>query len=368
MAVFPLHDISDTIDRYPHIKSLMKEYRIRFPGTYQILHLLANEHYPASEHLLKIIDAQIHLYGDCSFFRMIFRENDYFRFKDHLENIRLLDKLLNRFRKVIVADNLPGNQTRPDFIIPHNDVKLHIELYSPTDFYSFQFFSDYFRIELRYYPVDYGFDVSIEYENQRNGLLPDFYYKYQFDDIFEGETILKREVSNFLDRVFQKKPDAHNNYHEWGLGTETRPLTLQLKFNGYVDNKENRRIVISPPTASSDTILFFENIKTLRRSRWYPLIRNKMQKRQAGDKARNKVRILFINFSQCDMGWKEDILTPRFHNSFEEIVREINTSCDSYDVVQAVNIPLDIWGIPICFNLPDSYEHPFPATEIDPTR
>lgn len=362
MAIFPLDNIDETIANYPQIQNLLNQYNINYPGTYQILHLLGNEHYEGAKYLLKVIDGQIEKYGDCNFFKILFTEKDYFGFNRNLEEVRLLEILSGRFNNIEIGDNISDDSKKPDFIVSDGDNKIYFELYTPTDFYSFQFFHEFLRNELRYYPVEYGFDVLLEYDNSGKDFLPDFYYLYRFDDIYEGEKIIKNEIQNFLNNaIFKEKPGLNKKYI-WNIGTEEKPLNIEFTFRQFAEERAVRRVEWIHGTKSSDTILFFERLEVLRNSRWYPLFKKKIRKSQCGSSEPNKTRTLLINFSHCDMGWKEDICIPRFHNSFQEIMSEINEFGKYYDVIQAVNLPIPIWGIPIVFK--DNGIFTFPVTKV----
>ncbi len=302
----------------------------------EIVRLLDNTHYERVERLLDFVDRVVQAAGPIG--QRVLQQSDPFQFQQAFAEIFLfahLDLYLpNRVRGVAGGPH----EICPDIEVSGSNITAAFEVYCPLDQMGFQLVEEYTWTVLKYLDVNRGFTVEV---NMRLTKDSDRSYRYNVGDetvIRPWLTTLAKRAHGWLsvetpDRLL--RVDGPNG--EWFLEIRARELHT---------NPRKRRVIMSTPTCSTDSRLFFEcgTADDTARSKWGVKFSRKLARKQCGEPAADRLRILVVDFNLADTGWPDFIYWPQINERMAQAVRLIAVPLGNpspYDVVLPAQLGLD---------------------------
>lgn len=262
-------------------------------------------------------------------------------FLNQTDGMQLGGRLAEAFLYKHFSRHLPGcvhvpsaqkGESRPDLVVECKGVSLSIEIYRPIDVFGYQLLEEYLSRILKYLEVDKGFDIEIHISlNDQN----DRFFPYSV----EKESIVRNWLTDFSEQVLswisENQPKESINIE----GPKGSTWRVTLRMERVCNNRHDRNITKLSPTISTDARLMFDVGKPqdLALNYWWGrAVKNKMQKRQAGQyPGEGVVRILFLDFSGLDTGFRGFFRWPNITTQIDEAIRIISA---------------DI-GDPLCFDV-----------------
>lgn len=290
MIKYRLTDVGiNNLDNYNWIKNHFSlDKKGDFDGR-EIVRLLENPRY---NHITKTLE-MINDYGNVSgrIVKDIFTCNDPFNLTRLLAELSLFKHIYNIVGNNVIAIDPESNDRSADLFVQNDEMELYIEVYTPMDFYGFQYFDRLISSEIKNLDIDIGFKLNI---NQDADSL---FYAYDFPqhkEVDEWLTIFKTELLAWLKSA--KKSDCKTFQ-----GPKNR-IKIIIEIEKLYSNPEQRIIIGGAPTRSTDTITYFriEDPEKFADSEWGWKIDDKLKKQQAGKQNTNILRTLIINLSSSD--------------------------------------------------------------------
>lgn len=326
--------MSAALRRFPGIAGL-----VSLPGfrrsELEITRLLDNTHYQHVEQLLSFVDRVVHAAGPIG--QRVLQQSDPFQFHQALAELFLfahLDACLPNGVKPVARG---PSQICPDIEVARHGLTAAFEVYCPLDLMGFQLLEEYTSIVLKYLDVDRGFTVDADLRLTTDR---DPYYPYSIGD----ETVIRRWLTTLAEKA-----------RAWLGGTAPGHLLkvdgpngswfLEIRARELLANPRERLVTMSTPTRSTDSRLFFEcgTVDDTAKSEWGKKFSRKLAKKQCGEPAANRLRVLVVDFSLADTGWPDFICWPQINERMAQAVRriadELGDPCP-YDVVLPAQLGL----------------------------
>jgi hypothetical protein len=222
-------------------------------------------------------------------------------------------------------------------------LEVPIEVYCPVDFMGFQLVENYTSTLLKYLEVNRGFELEVELrptaEFDFYFLYYDFYFPYWFDEEQEMRRwlrMLANEARAWLNADDVRSPLIVKGPNEKWF--------LKVRADALFTDPRNRLIRMSTATRSTDSRLFFEigTAKDTACSPWGKKLKRKLEKRQCGDPASDRLRILVVDFRLAETGDAGFICWPKIAARMKEVVHLLARSlCNPYDVVVPAKLGFD---------------------------
>ena len=277
------------IEKYPWLKVNFQIGKLGDKDDREIVRLLENTHYPNIVQCLHIINK----YGERSeeIVKNILNCNDSLSFGRYLSELFLFVFLVEKLDDNVKPIRRIENQKTPDISITSNDLEFLFEIFTPMDFYGYQAFTKLVTQTLKNLNIDSVFDIITKLESSN------FYYAFDFPnfrDVYKWIDNYEKEILIFL----QSAKVGHSFKRE--LFSES--IIFTSKLNKIYEDKNIRSVIFNESTRSNDTKLYFEidDPKYFAETQWGVKIKDKLRRKQAGDKRDGVIRILAINFSYSD--------------------------------------------------------------------
>ncbi|HEY0087750.1 MAG TPA: hypothetical protein VGB37_02840, partial [Candidatus Lokiarchaeia archaeon] len=216
--------------------------------------------------------------------------NDIMQFDRLLAELFLfvyLYKIHNANVKVLEQSN---KSRTPDFSIQFNSRELLLELFTPTDFYSFQLFKRKITQILKYLRIDIGYDLKVY------SIADSSFYANEFPEfikIIPWFYDFEKRISSWL--VMASKND------EMIIDSPISSLKIKVIINNLFHDRV-RQIIWSHSTQSTDTISFFRinDPEQFSLTEWGIKIKDKLNCQQAGPQDPRNIRLFLLNLSNSD--------------------------------------------------------------------
>lgn len=298
------------IEKYPWIQANFKIGKIGNTDDRDIIRLLENTHYPNITQCLNIIDK----YGERSdeICENILNCNDSISFGRYLAELFLFAYLVDNLDDNVNAIRRIEGQKTPDISVKNNGLEFLIEIYTPMDFFGYQTFSKLVIQTLKNLNIDHGFEIETKIESDN------FFYAFDFPDfrsVYKWIENYEAEMLQFLETA--KEGDSFDKE----LFSES--ITFTTRINEFNKDKHNRLVVLNESTRSNDTKLYFEidDPKYFAETQWGVKIKDKISRKQAGDKRESILRIIAINFSHSDTSNISFLNDKKY---YDNLVNDIN--------------------------------------------
>jgi len=278
----------------------------------EIVRLLDNTHYANVKNLLGFVDRMAPGAGTIA--QRVLKQTDPFQLRQAMAELYLLAHLQDHSSGTVRPAASASSVTHPDIEILLSDLDVMVEVYCPVDLMGFQLIEEYTSTLLKYVDVDRGFTLDVDLRLAKDS---DPFYPYGIGDekvIRPWLTTLADEVGSWLGAKVPRQlltvdgPDSN-----WYLEIRVREL---------VANPRERLVAMSTPTRSTDTRLFFEvgTVEDIARSEWGKRFSRKLWRRQCGNLAPKKLRVLVVDFSLADTGWPDFICWPEIVERMGQVV------------------------------------------------
>ncbi|MCL4502990.1 MAG: hypothetical protein M1438_14240 [Deltaproteobacteria bacterium] len=343
-------DVINALRDFPNLEkaiSLNKDGRSEL----EIFRLLNNTHYA---HITRLLEFVNRLLPSCGEISGKLLETKYpFQFEQILYELFLFNHLRMRLGNNVNPVRSSRTERIPDIEIGWQDKLIKIEIYTPNDFMGFQLLLENIRNLLKYLEIDRGFSLKISINP-----LHDFNNSSFYPYTIPKESEIYSWLNDFLSDVVLWLTSSSPNplFLKQGPGN----IITEIELIKLTNNEDERMIIITPSTRSTDTRLFFEcgTACDTANSQWGKKILKKIRKGQCGQPAENIIRILVINFALADTGWPEFIAWPQFTQRFRETLFILSGSIKEtspYDIVTPAQLNFDCcFGMPVYINMSKS--------------
>ncbi len=297
----------------------------------ELTRLLDNTHYSHIKKILNYINEYGLACGEIGLDLLIC--NDNFNLSRMLSELYLFAHIQSHAHFSISSIHPTNDTINTDFLITNTKINVYIEVYTPTDFYGYQYFYRNLLSLLKYLPIDLGYTIKIR------GDSSNFYHAYDFPREFrEIDEWLYQFQDNFIGWV---RDSSIGDFYTINSPADTVTLSFLLKEKNR--DCENRLIINGKPGSSSDTRLFFESndIESSSKSQWGNKIFGKLNKQQAGQPKGNNVRILLINFMLSDTADLSFLNEKRYSKNINDLVKYLADKIKPYPPYDIV-IPCDL--------------------------
>ena len=304
MLSYPItQDIHDARRRFPEIDRAVN---IPYSGRseLEIVRVLGNTHYEHLEQLLILLNK--HLPSSGTIGKRVVQQTDPIQFEQALRELFLLIHLQNVPEAQAKAVPARSRSKRYDIDLTASGLSAYIELYSPVDFFGFQFMKRFISPIFKYLDIDRGFEIDLQLKTSRD---MDGFYAYEVGyekTVRHWLTCLQSEAAKWITnaQAGHKRQFAGPTASVWLLAT------LREVYN----NEEKRDIRFALPSQSTDSKLFFTigEPEDTAESEWGRKLLDKLEKRQCGEPDLDYLRVLVVDFSHGRY-W-----LPRFYLSAED--------------------------------------------------
>lgn len=341
--------VKDAIDKFEWIKS---NYHIGQLGDFderELTRLLDNTHYPHIEKLLNFINTYGSASGEIG--KELLTCNDNLNLPRTLSELYLFSHIQNNVHFSISSIHPTRPNINTDFLVTNSDTNIYIEVYTPMDFYGFQYFFINLMSLLKYLPIDIGYAIQIR------GCSSNLYHAYEFPTEFRE---IDKWLYQFQDSIIIWLNDSAVG-DTFKISSPNKAVELSFLLKYLFPNYDERLITNGEPTRSSDTRLFFENqnAQTMAKSQWGLKIFNKMNKQQAGYPDKDIIRILLINFMLSDTADTSFLNEQRYSDNINRLVTHLAKQIEPYP-------PYDI-VIPCNLGLECGFAHPIILSDHSPS-
>lgn len=295
-----------------------------------ITRLLINTHYPYLLNILELINKYGNVIGEIG--DNLLKCNDSNNFTRLLAELYLFIYLHQKLGKIVVPIRTKSTTKSPDILIKTEDIDYLFEVYTPIDFYGYQYFHRYLPYVIKYLPVDYGYTIKINEEAIDSSFAYNFPDYKQVDKWFANfqKTLIKWLKTANCGNLFSiSGPNNANN------------ITVTLKELS--KNIDERCVISGGATRSTDTRLFFEskNVNIIAKSQWGIKIKDKLEKQQAGESKVGVLRILLINFSSADASEMTFLNETKYFKNLKNLIVFLSKDIKPYPPYDIV-IPCEL--------------------------
>jgi hypothetical protein len=346
---YPISDeVKQGLTRFPKIAAWL-QLPASGKSELEIVRLLDNTHYDHLEKLLGFVEHWIECARPIS--DRIMETKDPFQLDQALAELFLFAYLASELRDQVYAAQGRPDQSMPDIEVAWNGRSVLVEVFTPVDFMGFQLVDSHVTRILKYLDIARGYLIEVALRPAREH---DLWYVYAVED----EIRIRRWLREFADDakawLGQERPPRRRIIHgpegEWRVDVWLRELH---------DDPRGRLVVSTTGTHSTDTRLFFEcgTVENSAQSQWGKKLKGKLAKRQCGDPAPHKLRILVVNFGHASTGWPDFICWPEIAQRMAAVVKLLADDLGGalpYDLA----VPAQL-GIECCFG---------PMITLDPVR
>ena len=337
------NDCIKYLNRYNWISSNYFVGEVGSEDSREITRLLINHHYDGLRNILQLIDT----IGSCvgGITDKLFQCNDPMNFSRLLAELYLFNYLYRRVGNCVESNIEDSDGTTHDINVTLNGLHIRIEVYSPTESYSYQLFLNRVQSLLKNINTDFGFDLKIESESN----TVDYVYK------FPPFRIILKWLEKFEAEFIAWFESAGEN-HTKSFNSPLDGYVLNISINRKDDDVENRLIIWGGATYSTDLKLYFEiNDPTrLSKTNLGKNISEKLSKQQAGGSEENIVRILIINFALADSTDLSFLNNKKIRVNIENDLKLLASNIQPfppYDIVIPSDLGLDCgFSEPIIFD------------------
>jgi len=279
----------------------------------EIVRLLDNTHYEHVEKLLGFIDGMVPSAGTIG--QRVLKQADPFQLNQATAELYLLVHLQDRNPGIVRPVAGGSSDTHPDIEVLLSGLDVLIEVYCPVDLMGFQLIEEYTSTVLKYVDVDRGFTLDVDLRLTKDR---DPFYPYGIGD----EAVIRPWLTTLADKA-RAWLSAKVPGHLLTVDGPNGSWLLEIRVRELLANPRERLVTMSTPTRSTDTRLFFEcgTAEDTARSEWGKRFRRKLMRRQCGNPAPDRLRVLIVDFSLADTGWPDFICWPEIVERMGQVVR-----------------------------------------------
>lgn len=322
--------VRETLAIYPSIANAVDP--LSGPGSeLELVRLLDNTHYNGISTLLSFVDKWLD--QSQAIGRRLVREKHIFPFENQLSELYAFAHLRERLGSSVTAVS-PSGSIEHDIDVGRSEHIVRIEVYSPRDTFGFLLAERYLWSICKYIDVNCGFDLKVRWElkSPKSTFNPrDMYYPYDFpgeDVVHEWLRGIQGKVSSWLDT----RPAQGTRLVIDGPMDSISAIFGLNKLN---DKIADRSITFSSPSHSTDIKLFFrvKNLADRAKSSVGLRLADKLRRQQCGTAERDVLRLLVVNFSYTNCGWRDFINQDWFQSNFRELMMHYDDGKKHYDLV-----------------------------------
>jgi len=241
---------------------------------------------------------------------------------------------------VTAAPDLRGQRAN-DINVTLDSTQVLIEVFTPLELAGWQFFEANLSRALRYLDLERGYEIAFTVDATAD-LLDDpvrhFYYPY----FFPAEDLIRKWFARFLPAVrvwlLAERPDR-----VFSVPGPENVVQIELALEELHKDPLARLIHGTWGGRSNSTRLVFEQqANVIADGEWGRKLRSKLDRRQCGYAAPERLRLLVLNFNLGDESRFEFMNTERFATRFSESARLLVDPHDvPYDAVLPAVLGLD---------------------------
>ena len=336
---YPISDeVQQSLSRFPRIAARL-QLPARGSSQLELVRLLDNTHYHHLETLLDFVEFWLERAGPIG--DRVVKAKDTFQLNQALVELFLFAQLASEFGVQVHAAQGRPDQSVPDIEVTFDGRGICIEVFSALDFMGFQLLNTHVTRILKYLDISLGYVIEAALRPAREH---DSSYPYLVEDENTVRDWLREFAADTKAWLEQQRPPKRKV-----INGPRGKWRIDLWLREWHDDRRVRMVVSSTGTYSTDTRLFFEcgTVNDTARSQWGKKLTSKLAKRQCGDPAPDKLRMLVVDFSQASTGWPDFICWPdiaeRMRATVLMVAEEIGAPLP-YDVV----VPAQLW-IECCF-------------------
>ncbi len=223
-----------------------------------------------------------------------------------------------------------------------------LEVYTPSDFVGLAHVQEHVTGLVEYIDVPRGFVAEVDLESLDDS-VESVWYAYELP----GEARIAAWFHDLRDRL-----------RLWLLRTDLAagdefvcpgpiPTTqVRMHFRVLRENSDDRDVIVSLPTRSSDIKLLFQcgTPEDMAKLTWAKKLGGKMRHAQAGPPADGAVRLLVVNFAESDAGWPSFFAESSIAENFAGIVRLVSGAVTpmAFEAVVPAWLEMDsFFGVPV---------------------
>jgi len=296
----------------------------------EITRLLENTH---RGNVLKLLEL-INEYGDKSgeIWEKLKTCNDSINLSRILAELYLFIHLYIKINDLVSPLSSTENGKTADLIVKINKLDVIIEVYTPMDFYGYQYFERYLQSTIKYLPIDIGFLINISQKADH------LFYTYDFPTYKEIDKWLIQFQHNLIGWL----KDA-NIGDSIEIAGPNDVVLLDIILKDINKDPLVRMVTGGGATRSTDTRLFFEHKdpRTIANTEWGVKIGDKLGRQQAGGPCKRVIRILAINFMLADTSDTNFLCEPMYFAAIEGTVKLLASKISPYPPYDVV-VPCDL--------------------------
>lgn len=311
---YPISDeVRQALTRFPKIAAWLE---LPISGRFELefVRLLHNTHYEHLDKLLNLVECWLKRAGLIG--TRVITTRDPFQLEQALAELFLFRHLQLQLGEAQVCPAKgPPAQPVHDIDVIRNGQKILVEIFIPVDFMGFQLLQRHIGRILKYLDVPRGFALKVRLQSADE---LDSRYPYDIGDESEVRLWLGQFAGVARHWLQTNKPSPSLRRD----GT-TPSWCVDVSLTELSDDPSCRAIGMLTSGHSTDTRLFFEcgTVEDTARSQWGRKIKRKLCKRQCGDPAPDKLRILVVDFSQASTGWPDFICWPKIAERMDAAIK-----------------------------------------------